>query len=482
MSMIKTKIRTRILLTFSVMLLFSFGLIGITFNIALSGYIQDSAVSQLEKSYERLVTEQSDISITGQSPEIPDELKEFFRFTTRGNTFRIEANIFIVDSGGNQIDGPEYSAETIEIIETIQNRELRLTDLQNHRLITDNFVYYISAHTVDGTAGETVGETVGETAGEIVGEESIYWVIYADVTGLTSFAATINRFLLGLVFVTLITVGFVTLFLSKSITSPIKNLNMLATRIGQGDFTPNDFKFKDMEFENLNMTLNKTAKQLGIYDSEQKTFFQNVSHELRTPLMSIKCYAEGIAVGLMEPKKASDTILQETDRLTEMVKNLLYISRIDNVTSSYVKMRMDLLGIIRICTEKQSAIADAKHIHFVFDFNEPQIFCDCVDELITRAIDNIISNAIRYAASEIILSCRKKGNQIILRISDDGPGIETESMPHIFERFYKGSDGNHGIGLSLTKSIVEQHNGRITAENSERGGAVFTITLPGSQR
>jgi signal transduction histidine kinase len=226
------------------------------------------------------------------------------------------------------------------------------------------------------------------------------------------------------------------------------------------------------------MTLNKAAKQLGIYDSEQKSFFQNVSHELRTPLMSIKCYAEGISVGLMEPKSASNTILQETDRLTEMVSDLLYISKVDNVTSTYKKTKVDLSIIIRRCAEQQSIIAEAKQLRLSFNSLESDVYFDCVEELIIRAVNNLISNAIRYASSEIILSCHKKNNQIIIRVSDDGPGIETENLLRIFERFYKGSGGNHGIGLSLVKSIVEQHNGNVRAENSKKGGAVFTIVLP----
>jgi len=287
----------------------------------------------------------------------------------------------------------------------------------------------------------------------------------------------------GIILVVLISVMFVisviaSYFLSNSITRPIETLGEFAQGIGQGEFTPNDFDFNELELENLNTALNNSVKKLAVYDSEQKAFFQNVSHELRTPLMSIKCYAEGISIGLMEPKKASETILQETDKLSELVADLLYISQIDNIASTFSCSEWDVLEIIRGSAERQQALAEKRHICFSFNFAESTVFCECSAELLSRAVDNLISNAIRYASSEIVISCSRKESAIEINVTDDGCGVEPKRLPHIFERFFKGPGGNHGIGLSIVKSIVEQHQGSITATNTERGGASFTISLP----
>jgi len=270
----------------------------------------------------------------------------------------------------------------------------------------------------------------------------------------------------------------VTFFLSNTITRPIEKLSVLASRIGYGDFAPNDFEFKDQEFESLNIALNNSAKQLRIYDSEQKAFFQNVSHELRTPLMSIQCQAEGISFGLMEPKKASETILAEINRLSDLVTDLLYISKIDNITTVYEAVKIDLLEIIRSCAQRQQLVAEKKGIRFLFNFAETTVEYECIGELISRAVDNLISNAIRYASTEITLSCYKNQHHISISVTDNGCGVKPESLPHIFERFYKSNGGNHGIGLSIVKSIVEQHQGNITVKNNVNGGAEFSITLP----
>jgi len=291
----------------------------------------------------------------------------------------------------------------------------------------------------------------------------------ADRSNIVSFMP------IGIMFVVAVVVTY---FLSNSITRPIEDLGEFALSIGDGNFNTNDFEFQDVELENLNAALNKSVRQLKAYDASQKDFFQNASHELRTPLMSIKCYAEGIVYGVMDPKQASETILEETDKLSELVTDLLYIAKIDNITTIYAAEDVDLIGIIKECAERQQALANKKHIGFVYSFDESIILYSCIADLISRAVDNLISNAIRYASSTITLSCRKIDKNIQIIVADDGEGIDEEILPFIFQRFYKGKGGNTGIGLSIVKSISEQHKGHIKAANLNNGGAAFTLTLP----
>jgi len=304
-----------------------------------------------------------------------------------------------------------------------------------------------------------------------------YQNMYGEASGVIGRIGIISVILISVMFLVAIVVTY---FLANSLTRPIEELEKFALNIGYGDFTPNGIQFREMELENLNTALNKSVKQLAEYDSEQKAFFQNASHELRTPLMSIKCYAEGISFGIMEPKAASETILQETDNLADLVTDLLYISKIDNITTAYQMTETDLSALIRDSATRQEAVAAKRQIRFSFDFGETPIRYACVSELLARAIDNLISNAIRYAASEITLSCHEKADRIEIRIADDGAGIATDLLPHIFERFTKGTEGNHGIGLSIVKTITEQRGGKIVAENRAAGGAEFIISLPKS--
>ena len=269
----------------------------------------------------------------------------------------------------------------------------------------------------------------------------------------------------------------VTYFLAKSITRPIEQLQGFAMEMGQGVFEPNDFTFNEAELADLNNALNKTARQLNAYDTEQKTFFQNASHELRTPLMSIKCYAEGIAYGVMAPEAASQTILQETDKLAELVTDILYLSKLDSQAQGGKKAIHCVQEIMRGCASGQEALAAQRGIQFVYDFPKGGGMYYCDPSLMTRAVDNLISNALRYAKSQVILHCRMEGQGLVFSVADDGSGIEANLLPHVFERFAKGKHGNHGIGLAIVKAIVEAHGGTIQAQNQTHGGAIFVANM-----
>ena len=208
----------------------------------------------------------------------------------------------------------------------------------------------------------------------------------------------------------------------------------------------------------------------------QQTFFQNASHELKTPLMAIQGYAEGIQAGVMDTASAAEVILEESDRMTELVEELLDISKIDMgrqpLTLSETDIRELLYDSIRAVEP-----AAGGGIAIVPDFPEEPVMVSCDDTQLRRAVTNILSNGVRYARSELCLTCRADKRHVTIRIQDDGDGIAEADLPHIFDRFYMGKSGKSGIGLALTKEIVHLHKGMIRAYNGD-GGAVFEITLP----
>ena len=211
----------------------------------------------------------------------------------------------------------------------------------------------------------------------------------------------------------------------------------------------------------------------------QQTFFQNASHELKTPLMAIQGYAEGIQAGVMDAGDAADVILEESDRMAELVEELLDISKIDmgrqRLTLSETDIRELLYDGIRAVEPTA-----ASSIAIVPDFPEEPIIVKCDDVQLRRAVTNILSNGLRYARSELCLTCRTDKRHVTIRIQDDGDGIAEEDLPHIFDRFYMGKSGKSGIGLALTKEIVHLHRGTIRAYNGD-SGAVFEISIPVSR-
>ena len=211
----------------------------------------------------------------------------------------------------------------------------------------------------------------------------------------------------------------------------------------------------------------------------QQTFFQNASHELKTPLMAIQGYAEGIQAGVMDTASAAEVILAESDRMTELVDELLDISKIDMGRQPLTLSEMDVRELLYDSIRAVEPAA-AGGIAIVPDFPEEPVMVSCDDTRLRRAVTNILSNGVRYARSQLRLTCRPDKRNVIIRIQDDGDGIAAEDLPYIFDRFYMGRSGKSGIGLALTKEIIHLHKGTIRAYNGETG-AVFEISIPVSR-
>ena len=213
----------------------------------------------------------------------------------------------------------------------------------------------------------------------------------------------------------------------------------------------------------------------------QQTFFQNASHELKTPLMAIQGYAEGIQAGVMDTGSAAEVILKESDRMTELVDELLDISKIDMGRQPLALSEMDIRELLYDSIRAvEPAASAAGGIAIVPDFPEEPVMVKCDDTQMRRAVTNILTNGLRYARSELRLACRADKRHVTIRIQDDGDGIAEADLPHIFDRFYMGKSGKSGIGLALTKEIIHLHKGTIRAYNGD-SGAVFEISIPVSR-
>ena len=212
----------------------------------------------------------------------------------------------------------------------------------------------------------------------------------------------------------------------------------------------------------------------------QQTFFQNASHELKTPLMAIQGYAEGIQAGVMDTGSAAEVILEESDRMTGLVEELLDISKIDMGRQPLTLSETDIRELLYDSIRAVEPAAAASGITIAPDFPEEPVMVKCDDTQMRRAVTNILTNGLRYAHSQLCLTCRPDKRNVIIRIQDDGDGIAEGDLPHIFDRFYMGKSGKSGIGLALTREIIHLHKGMIRAYNGDTG-AVFEISFPVSR-
>jgi two-component system, OmpR family, sensor histidine kinase CssS len=462
-------IRTRITFIMFVYIAVVFLVVLIVFNIFVQEYTKNIVNEQLKGFLQAAEydEEQAGESPTGGMPQ-PDQfliLPSGISKLPRGPVGKTEA-IIITDR--YELIFPNIENVMFFDIEEIVNLTAQLAeaevDLNSKQIIqikASGREYYLVSIPVEATFFTGTA----------------YMIPYIDMTTITNFAGRINTVLLVVMGLAFIFAALIAAFLSGVIAKPIRELTRFAGRIGKGDFTENQVTYQELELAELAESMNTAATQLDSYDREQKTFFQNVSHELRTPLQSIRCSAEGIEHGILEQQQASRVIISETDRLSEMVEDLLYLSRIDNISRDDLSASCDLRELLSNSAERQRGVAMERGLQFIFNFDLKPVTCLCSEKHLSRAFTNLISNAIRYAKEKITLVCRKEKGSIIIEVKDDGSGITEKDLPLIFNRFYKGRGGKHGIGLAIVKTIIEQHKGQISAQ-SDSSGSTFTIILP----
>lgn len=310
-----------------------------------------------------------------------------------------------------------------------------------------------------------------------------YLIIYSDLSKSNSLIKVVIIMLILILLVTGLIASVISNNVSARISDPINKLISYAKKVGERKYNAEFEKYDHDEIGELAETMHSMAQKLSAYDNTIKTFMQNASHELRTPLMSIQGYAEGIKYGVVdEEEKAVDIIIEESKRLSELVGDLLYLSKIDSMQDDF-KIEKIIVGELLQCSiEKVSGIAvrDEKTISFV-NYNKENLVIVGDKGKLIRAIINILGNCLRYCDKNITVVLGEIHHGIInIEISDDGPGFDKDNIEHVFDRFYKGKNGNYGLGLTITNSIIERHGGSITAENGEAGGACFTICLKAS--
>lgn len=221
------------------------------------------------------------------------------------------------------------------------------------------------------------------------------------------------------------------------------------------------------------------------FDQMRSEFVGNVSHELRTPLTSIKGFVETLLDGAMENSDTCRRFLSiieaETDRLTRLIDDLLSLSSIESkervIHPKPVCLVRSMRSIMNILGPQ---ISDKKlHVEFVYPYHLPRIHAD--EDLLGQVLINLLDNAIKYTPpyGKIIIRCRRRDSRIVITFTDTGVGIPRESIPRVFERFYRvdkarsRNQGGTGLGLAIVKHIVESHGGEVFLDSEVGQGSTF---------
>ncbi len=343
--------------------------------------------------------------------------------------------------------------------------------------------------------------TQGVAKGVFSNDDRLYVArpIYRDgqMLGVLRMSITLRQFqrqfqsmiwtILGTLVVTVLLCAVISEYLTRSIARPIQAMCNFAIRLGGGHFGDNLKIAQEDELGQLAIELNRMSKRLASLDNERRTFLASVSHELRTPVSNVLVTLEALANGAAEEPQLRDrfihTTQEEIKRLSRLIHDLLDLGRLEAGVTSLEKQTLKLKPLINRAVQAIEIRMQSNKVGIGIDIADVELQGD--PERLIQAFLNILDNAIKYsvADSQVFVSAQKEGNQIVVKIKDQGPGISETDMPHIFEQFYTGDRSRKGsgtgLGLAIARKIVEAHGGSINATSKEKGsGSTFTIYLP----
>ena len=319
------------------------------------------------------------------------------------------------------------------------------------------------------------------------------------VTSLETIDNTVAGFVLAVTIVAvavLLLLGFSDLYFVGSILRPIREINLNTEKFAQGDFSARINQESEDEIGELCAGINHMADELSTAEAMKNEFISSVSHELRTPLTAIKGWAETLT-DMAADAASEDTppdpdmmqkglhiIVGETERLSEMVEELLDFSRMQSGHFSLQMDTMDILAELGDAVLIYMERAKKDNIRVIYEEPEmlPFVFGD--KNRIRQVFINIIDNAIKYSDAdglvEISAEAAEDNSAVRITVRDHGCGIKKSDLGKVKTKFYKPNHTRRGsgIGLAVADEIVTKHNGTLDIDSVEGVGTTVTITLP----
>lgn len=308
-------------------------------------------------------------------------------------------------------------------------------------------------------------------------------LIESEITPVDSTVETLKVQLIWLSVVMVLLGMGVAFFISRRIARPLTSINESAKRLGRGEYTIRFSEEGTRETTELAQTLNYAAGELSKVEQLRRELLANVSHDLRTPLTMIKGYSE-----VMRDLPGENTpdnvqiIIDETERLTNLVNDLLDLSRLEAGAALIEKAPFSITESIRNMLERYDKLADYS---FPF-YADSDVVVDADELKISQVVYNLVNNAINYAGEDKTVTLRQtvENGKVRISVSDTGEGIPADKLRDIWERYYK-VDKEHkraqigtGLGLSIVKNVLELHGGTYGVSSELGVGSTFWFELP----
>lgn len=273
---------------------------------------------------------------------------------------------------------------------------------------------------------------------------------------------------------------------ANRLVRPIERITETAQALRGGDSGARTGFEGDDEIAVLGRTLDEMADAIEADRELERRLTADVAHELRTPLQAIQATVEAMQDGVLPAdEERLGTVRDETVRLARLADAILELTRLERGSLPFDMRRVDAAAPVRSAVDAHGALFEAAGLALSVDIEDGLLVEGDVDRL-QQAVSNLLSNAARYTAEggDVEISAHRRGSSVIIDVTDTGIGVSDEDIPHLFSRFWRADDararstGGLGIGLAVTKEIVERHRGRIVVTRRPEGGSRFSIELP----
>jgi histidine kinase len=310
------------------------------------------------------------------------------------------------------------------------------------------------------------------------------------MTDLTeNFTQAINEVLLVAASLAVVTAVLVSTFVTRRIVKPVQTMTAASQRIANGRYDERVRAVGEDELAELGRSFNRMAHELAQTEERRRQLIGDVAHELRTPLSSIKGVMEGLQDGVLPPQPETfANVEQEVNRLQRLVRDLEELSKAEAGQIQLEKEAVSPVALVETAVARLRQQFNDKRVSLTADI-PPDLPMITVDPArMTQVLLNLLGNALQYTPSggRVAIHCSLSTDRNLqIAVADTGIGLTTEQLTHIFERFYRAdksrsrAGGGSGIGLTISKHLVEAHDGHLTAASPGLNqGSTFTITLP----
>ncbi|MBE6642133.1 MAG: HAMP domain-containing histidine kinase [Ruminococcaceae bacterium] len=389
-----------------------------------------------------------------------------------------------------------------------QGLVLILTDINGKVLITDRLAdsEYVDAHIPQEIVDEVLKKgklNATSNMGGLFSQKQIFnaitvsnkigsdcAIIFAISTeaSLTHLSENLIKAVITSMLWVMLAALIVVYILSERITAPLKRISKAAKEFAKGNFKVRVPVKGNDEISQLSESFNNMACDLENHEKTRSAFIANISHDLRTPMTSISGFIDGMLDGAIPPEKHEHylkIVASEVKRLSRLVSSLLEISKFEAGEKKLVYSEFDICEMARQIVLSFEKKIDEKRLIVDFDCDDFNLNVNADKDSIHQILYNLCDNAVKFSkeGGKYIISIKQKGKRVFVSVYNEGQGISPDDLPFIFDRFYKSDKSRGldktgvGLGLFISKTIIEAHNQEIWAKSAYGEYCEFVFTL-----